>query len=124
MNFFKSSAHPGALFSLKLTFEITGLTIMINTFFGILTALHIARRNIKGWQVLNAITDLPFAVSPVIAGLALILVYSQYADRRVVGESWCETDVRHARYGYRNRVCYLSFNYARISNCPAGDWYR
>ena len=73
--FLQELTSPGALFSLKLTFEITGLTIMINTFFGILTALHIARRNIKGWQVLNAITDLPFAVSPVIAGLALILVY-------------------------------------------------
>ncbi|WP_206916702.1 sulfate ABC transporter permease [Alicyclobacillus suci] len=73
--FVRQLANPEALFSLKLTFEITGLTVVINGVFGVLAALVIARRHARGWQVINAIVDLPFAVSPVIAGLALILVY-------------------------------------------------
>ncbi|MDQ0189583.1 sulfate ABC transporter permease subunit [Alicyclobacillus cycloheptanicus] len=73
--FLQALTQPEALSSLKLTFEITLLTVLINAVFGVMTALMIARRSTRGWQIINAIVDLPFAVSPVIAGLALILVY-------------------------------------------------
>ncbi|GMA49859.1 sulfate ABC transporter permease subunit CysW [Alicyclobacillus contaminans] len=66
---------PEGRFALRLTLEITVLTVVINTVFGVLAALHIARRHMRGWRILNAVVDLPFAVSPVIAGLALVLVY-------------------------------------------------
>lgn len=75
MEFFHEFVQPGALFGLKLTFEITACAVAINTVFGVLIALQIAGKNVRGWRVLNVIVDLPFAVSPVIAGLALILVY-------------------------------------------------
>ncbi|MFD1676191.1 sulfate ABC transporter permease [Alicyclobacillus fodiniaquatilis] len=73
--FWVQLTKPDALFSLRLTFEITAITVIINTVFGILTSIIIARRNMRGWQVVNAIVDIPFAVSPVIAGLALLLIY-------------------------------------------------
>ncbi|MFB5189019.1 sulfate ABC transporter permease subunit [Alicyclobacillus fastidiosus] len=73
-SFTKELAAPEALFSLKLTAEITLCTVSLNTIAGVLVALHIARKGV-GWKVFNVIVDLPFAVSPVIAGLALVLMY-------------------------------------------------
>lgn len=75
LNFTHELTQPSALFSLKLTLEITVCTVALNTVAGVFTAIHIAKQNVRGWQVVNFVVDLPFAVSPVIAGLALILVY-------------------------------------------------
>lgn len=71
---FAELTTPAALFSLKLTAEITLATLLFNTVFGVLVALHISYKRI-GWRVINFVVDLPFAVSPVIAGLALVLSY-------------------------------------------------
>lgn len=73
--FFQQLVQPGALFSLKLTLEITLCTVVMNTVFGVLAALQIARKHVRGWGVLNAVVDLPFAISPVIAGLAMVIIY-------------------------------------------------
>lgn len=72
--FLQDVTSPEALFSLKLTCEVTAIAVAINTVFGVLTAFWIARKR-RGWTVVNAVTDLPFAVSPVIAGVALVAVY-------------------------------------------------
>jgi sulfate transport system permease protein len=66
---------PEALSALRLSFLITGLTLVINLPFGVLTSLLIARRSFRAWSIVNALVELPFALSPVIAGLALLLVY-------------------------------------------------
>lgn len=49
----------------------------LNTVFGVLCALALARGRLPGKALLNAVIDLPFAVSPVVAGLALILVFGR-----------------------------------------------
>ena len=49
----------------------------LNTVFGVLCALALARGRFRGKAVLNAIIDLPFAISPVVVGLALILVFGR-----------------------------------------------
>jgi sulfate transport system permease protein len=58
-----------------LTIEITLIVVPLNTLFGILCALAIVRRRFAGKGVLNAVVDLPLALSPVVVGLALLLLY-------------------------------------------------
>jgi sulfate transport system permease protein len=58
-----------------LTLQITLITVPLCTVFGVITALAIARRRFPGRSVLNALVDLPFALSPVVIGLSLFLVY-------------------------------------------------
>jgi sulfate transport system permease protein len=60
-----------------LTLTITAIAVPVNTVFGIIAALAIVRRRFPGRSVLNALIDLPFALSPVIIGLSLILVYGK-----------------------------------------------
>jgi len=64
-----------AVAALELTLKITLITVPLNTIFGITMALLIVRRNFRGKALLSALIDLPFAVSPVIVGFTLILVY-------------------------------------------------
>jgi sulfate/thiosulfate transport system permease protein len=73
--FVAQMTKPEAVFSLQMTFVVTAVVVVVNAVFGLLTALLIARRAMPGWTFINAVVDLPFAVSPVIAGLALVLVY-------------------------------------------------
>ena len=64
-------------------FRITGIvafwTVLLNTVFGVGAALLLVRHRFPGRRVLNALIDLPLAVSPVVVGLALILVYGRFA---------------------------------------------
>lgn len=62
-------------------FQITGVVafyaVLANTVFGLAAALLLARHSFRGKRVLNALIDLPIAVSPVVVGLALVLVYGR-----------------------------------------------
>lgn len=69
--------NPAAISALTLTLEVTAIAVPVNTLFGILIALVLVRSQIPGKALLGAILDLPFAVSPVVLGLMLILVYGQ-----------------------------------------------
>jgi sulfate/thiosulfate transport system permease protein len=66
---------PEARHAFWLTIEITLIVVPLNTLFGILCALAIVRRRFPGKGVLNAVVDLPLALSPVVVGLALLLLY-------------------------------------------------
>jgi sulfate transport system permease protein len=68
---------PPAQHAFYLTIVVTLIAVPLNAIFGVLTALLIARKEFPGKRLLNAIVDLPFAVSPVIVGLALILVWGR-----------------------------------------------
>jgi sulfate transport system permease protein len=68
---------PPAQHAFYLTVMITLIAVPANAVFGVLTALLLARRRFPGKRLLNAAVDLPFAVSPVIVGLALILVWGR-----------------------------------------------
>ena len=64
-----------ALHALKLTILATVVATVINTIFGIACALMLVRRRPRGSAFINAIIDLPFAVSPIVVGLALLLTF-------------------------------------------------
>ncbi|HEY1593924.1 MAG TPA: sulfate ABC transporter permease subunit CysW [Thermoleophilaceae bacterium] len=60
-----------------LTLEITAIAVVCNTVFGVITALLLARKRFPGRAFLSGLVDLPLAVSPVVVGLALLLVYGR-----------------------------------------------
>jgi sulfate/thiosulfate transport system permease protein len=68
---------PEAQHAFWMTIQMVAIAVPINTVFGIITALVLVRQQFRGKALLNAAIDLPFAVSPVVIGLALILVYGQ-----------------------------------------------
>jgi sulfate transport system permease protein len=72
-----SVTTPAAISAFWLTLEVAAIAVVLNTAFGIVCALALARGRFRGKGLLDAIIDLPFAVSPVVIGLALILVYGR-----------------------------------------------
>jgi sulfate/thiosulfate transport system permease protein len=67
---------PNGLHAFWLTILCVGIAVPLNTVFGVVTALVLVRQNFRGKALLNAAIDLPFAISPVVIGLALFLVYA------------------------------------------------
>jgi sulfate transport system permease protein len=75
--FVDSITSPEAIAAISLSLRVAALAVLINTVFGLTTALLLTRYQFPGRSVLNSLIDLPVSVSPVIAGLALILVYGR-----------------------------------------------
>jgi sulfate transport system permease protein len=76
-------ANPGGASSgpfvhaLLLTLLVAAIAVPLNAAFGVVAALALARRRFPGSRLLDAAIDLPVAVSPVVVGLALVLVYGK-----------------------------------------------
>jgi sulfate transport system permease protein len=68
---------PDAIHAFKLTILMVIVAVPANTIFGVIMAIALVRHRFRGRALVNAAIDLPFAVSPVVIGLALILVYGQ-----------------------------------------------
>jgi sulfate transport system permease protein len=68
---------PPAQHAFYLTCVITLIAVPLNAIFGVVTAWVLARYDFRGKRILDVLIDLPFAVSPVIVGLALILVWGR-----------------------------------------------
>jgi sulfate transport system permease protein len=73
--FVESVTSPEAVAAVTLSLQVAVQAVVVNTIFGVAVSLLITRYRFRGRSVLNALIDLPVSVSPVIAGLALILVY-------------------------------------------------
>ena len=69
--------QPDALHALWMTLLITAIAVPANTAFGIICALALVRGDFPFKRVLDAVIDLPFAVSPVVVGLSLFIVYGR-----------------------------------------------
>jgi sulfate/thiosulfate transport system permease protein len=68
---------PAAAHAFWLTLEIALIAVPLNTIFGVITALALVRGRLRGTGVVDAVISLPFALSPVVIGLALLLVYGR-----------------------------------------------
>jgi sulfate transport system permease protein len=77
--FFEALTSPSALHAFQVTLIVAVWAVVLNTIFGVGTALLLVRRQFPGKRVLNLLVDLPVAVSPVVVGLALILVYGAFS---------------------------------------------
>jgi sulfate transport system permease protein len=75
--FWVAISNPAAVHALKLTLVVTVITVPLNTAFGILCGIAIVRHRVRGMGLVNAIVDLPLALSPVVVGLALYLLYAR-----------------------------------------------
>jgi sulfate transport system permease protein len=74
-NFFTSISTPAAVSALQLSLLIVAIVVPLNVLFGVPTALVLARNRFRGKSALQAVIDLPFAVSPVVVGVSLILLW-------------------------------------------------
>ncbi|NWN77560.1 Sulfate transport system permease protein CysW [Bacillus paralicheniformis] len=70
-----SITDPGALSAIRLTLIVLAITVPLSAVFGIAAAWLVTKYDFKGKNVLVTLLDLPFAVSPVIAGLVFVLLF-------------------------------------------------
>jgi len=68
-------AEPEALAALRLTITVAAIAVPLNIIFGLAAAWSIAKFEFKGKAFLTTLIDLPFSVSPVVAGLVYVLLY-------------------------------------------------
>lgn len=73
--FLASVTTPAAISALQLSLLVVAIVVPLNVIFGVPTALLLARRRFRGKTFLQAVIDLPFSVSPVVVGVALILLW-------------------------------------------------
>jgi sulfate transport system permease protein len=70
-------ADPQTLHAFKITLILAGIAVPLNTVFGVVVSLAIVRRRFPGKGLVNAFVDLPLALSPVVVGLSLFLLYGR-----------------------------------------------
>ena len=68
-------AQPDTLAAIRLTLITAAIVVPVNTIFGVAAAWAIAKFDFRGKQILITLIDLPFSVSPVIAGLVFVLLF-------------------------------------------------
>jgi sulfate transport system permease protein len=72
-----SITTPAAIHAFQLTLEVTAITVPLVTVFGVILALVLVRGSFRGKAIVETLVDLPFAISPVVVGIALIFVYGR-----------------------------------------------
>ncbi|PLS03111.1 sulfate ABC transporter permease subunit CysW [Neobacillus cucumis] len=76
--FFEAISSPDAVAAIKLTLIVALIAVPLNAIFGVAAAWVITKFKFKGKSLLITIIDLPFAISPVIAGLVFVLLFSSH----------------------------------------------
>ena len=75
--FWLAISNANAAHALQLTVEVTAIVVPLNTIFGVVCAVAIVRHRLPGMGLVNALVDLPLALSPVVVGLALFVLYGR-----------------------------------------------
>lgn len=83
--------EPEAWSAMRLTLLTASISVPLNTVFGVAAAWCIARFDFRGKQLLISLIDLPFAVSPVVAGLLFVLLFGSHG---VMGPWLSEHDIK------------------------------
>ena len=73
--YFAALVNPDTLSAVKLTLLTAAIAVPLNVIFGVAAAWCVAKFNFRGKSILTTIIDTPFSVSPVIAGLMLVLIF-------------------------------------------------
>ena len=73
--FIASIRTPAAISALNLSLTIVAIVVPLNVVFGVVTAIALARWNVPFRGVVQAVVDLPFAVSPIVVGVSLIMLW-------------------------------------------------
>jgi sulfate/thiosulfate transport system permease protein len=72
-----SITTPAAISAFWLTIEVAAIAVPLNAIFGIAAAMALVRGRFPGKRLLDALIDVPFAVSPVVIGISLALLYGR-----------------------------------------------
>src|SRR5947199_2923561 len=75
--FWNALTAPETATAFKNTLIVTAIAVPLNTIFGVVCALAIVRRRFPGKGFVNAFVDLPLALSPVVVGLSLYILYGR-----------------------------------------------
>ncbi|MEY8353622.1 sulfate ABC transporter permease subunit [Lachnospiraceae bacterium 54-53] len=75
--YFKSLSTEYVVSALKVTLLATAVAVIVNTFFGISAAWLITKFSFRGKHILATLIDIPFSISPVIAGLAFLMTFGR-----------------------------------------------
>jgi sulfate transport system permease protein len=73
--YWKSLAQPDSLAAIRLTLLVAAITVPLNVLFGLAAAWAIAKFEFPGKPILITMIDLPFSVSPVVAGLMFVVLF-------------------------------------------------
>ena len=73
--YFSALVNPDTLSAVKLTLLTAAIAVPLNVVFGVAAAWCVAKFNFRGKAILTTIIDMPFSVSPVIAGLMIVLIF-------------------------------------------------
>src|SRR6201991_1497298 len=73
--YFAALSDPEALSAIRLTLYVAAISVGLNLVFGLIAAWAIAKFDFRGKTLLISLIDLPFSVSPVIAGLVFVLLF-------------------------------------------------
>src|SRR5690554_6251445 len=84
-------SEPDALSAIKLTLLAAGIAVPLNLLFGLAAAWSITKFNFKGKNVLITLIGLPFAISPIIAGLIFVLLFGAHG---ILGPWLAEHDIK------------------------------
>jgi len=88
---FRSLAEPAALHAFSLTVWLTIGAVVINTVMGTIIAIVLVRQQFHGKLLLQGVIDLPFAVSPVVAGFMFVVLFG---PRGWIGSLFASHDIR------------------------------
>ena len=83
--------EPDALASIRLTLFVAAVTVPVNCLFGLVASWAIAKHDFRGKDALVTLIDIPFSVSPVVAGLVFVLLFGAQGW---FGDWMAEHDVR------------------------------
>ena len=89
--FFTAMVEPDTLAAMKLSLVAAAIAVPLNTVFGIAAAWSIAKFDFWGKTFLVTLIDLPFSVSPVVAGLVYVLVFGMHGW---LGPTLADHDIR------------------------------
>jgi len=73
--FLDSIRTPAAISALNLSLLIVAIVVPLNVVFGVVTAIALVRWRVPGRGLIQAVVDLPFAVSPIVVGVSLIMLW-------------------------------------------------
>ena len=73
--YWNSLAHPDSWAAIRLTLVVSAFTVPMNVLFGLAAAWAIAKFEFRGKSILITLIDLPFSVSPVVAGLMFVVLF-------------------------------------------------
>ena len=86
--YFAALADPDAVSAMMLTLLAAAIAVPLNLVFGVAAAWAVAKFDFRGKHVLVTLIDLPFSVSPVVAGLVFVLLFGYHGQANLLSENF------------------------------------